>query len=1041
MIFITSKTRKKTSTFLLMNIIFLISSVCYAQEIRVTGTVSDEIGEPIPGVNVTVRGTSQGIATNLNGEFALTVPSDTCVLQFRFIGYQEQDIRVGSRRIIAVTMYEKAAELGEVTIVAFGKQKKESVIGSITTIKPAELKVPSSNLTTSFAGRMSGMIAYQRSGEPGADNAEFFIRGVTTFGYKKEPLILIDNVESTTTDLSRLPPDDIASFSIMKDATATALYGSRGANGVILVSTKSGDEGKVKVNVRFEETLSTPTRKIKLADPVTYMQLHNEAVRTRNPLGVLPYSQTKIDKTIEGANPYVYPATDWYKSLFNDISQSQRLNFSMSGGGKVARYYLAGHYIRDGGNLKVDKKNNFNNNINLNRYMLRANININVTKTTEAIVRMSGAFDDYQGPIDSGSDLYERVLQTNPVLFPPYYPADKANQHTQHILYGNYGNTPQYNNPYADMTKGYKDDTQSQLSVQFELKQDLDFLLKGLSIRGMFNTNRYSHYDVQRFYNPFYYSIGSYNKQTDEYTLTPLNATSGTEYLDYVEGKKEITSNTYFEAGANWNDTFNDVHDVSALFVYTMRNELKANAGDLQRSLAYRNIGLAGRITYAFDNRYLFEGNFGYNGSERFSKKERFGFFPSAGLGWILSNESFYSDNIKKVMNNLKLKASYGLVGNDAIGREEDRFFYLSMVNMDNSHYGTGFGTYGSHRLNGISISRYANDKITWETAKKLNISAEIGLWNMLDLQIEWFQEHRTNILQTRESIPSTMGLQAQVKANVGEAKSHGWDISANLNHVINKDWWVTGMANFTYATNEYSVYEEPDYPDAPWRSRIGYSIDQKFGWIAERLFVDEEEVRNSPTQFGNYGAGDIKYKDLNGDGKINELDMVPLGYPEKPEIIYGFGLSTGFKNIDFSFFFQGSARQSIFFNISKISPFINGQSALFKEFADSHWSETDRDIYAVWPRLSPEIIENNNRDSNWYMRDASFLRLKSVELGYSFPEKWISKIFLSNLRLYFTGTNLLTFSKFKLWDPEMGSEGWKYPLQKQFNFGIQASF
>lgn len=392
-------------------------------------------------------------------------------------------------------------------------------------------------------------------------------------------------------------------------------------------------------------------------------------------------------------------------------------------------------------------------------------------------------------------------------------------------------------------------------------------------------------------------------------------------------------------------------------------------------------------------------------------------------------------------MNNLKLKASYGLVGNDAIGREEDRFFYLSMVNMDNSHYGTGFGTYGSHRLNGISISRYANDKITWETAKKLNISAEIGLWNMLDLQIEWFQEHRTNILQTRESIPSTMGLQAQVKANVGEAKSHGWDISANLNHVINKDWWVTGMANFTYATNEYSVYEEPDYPDAPWRSRIGYSIDQKFGWIAERLFVDEEEVRNSPTQFGNYGAGDIKYKDLNGDGKINELDMVPLGYPEKPEIIYGFGLSTGFKNIDFSFFFQGSARQSIFFNISKISPFINGQSALFKEFADSHWSETDRDIYAVWPRLSPEIIENNNRDSNWYMRDASFLRLKSVELGYSFPEKWISKIFLSNLRLYFTGTNLLTFSKFKLWDPEMGSEGWKYPLQKQFNFGIQASF
>ena len=1024
-----------------------ISSVCFGQGIKVTGAVSDDIGEPLIGVTVAVRGTTQGVVTDMNGEFVISVPNEASTLLVRYVGYQPQEITVGNRRIFAIVLQNATEQLEELTVVAFGKQKKESVIGSITTVKPAELKVPSSNLTTSFAGKMSGVIAYQRSGEPGADNADFFIRGVTTFGYKKDPLILIDNNESTTLELSRLAPDDIASFSIMKDATATALYGSRGANGVILVSTKSGVEGKAKITIRLEESISTPTRKIKLADPVTYMLLHNEAVRTRNPLGAVPYSENKIENTIAGTNPYVYPANDWYDNLFNDIAQSQRLNFSMSGGGKIARYYIAGHVIKDGGVLKVDGKNNFNNNIDLTRYMLRSNININVTKTTEVIARMSGAFDDYTGPLEGGSALYEKVLKTNPVLFPAYYPADAANQNTKHILYGNAGtvssdNKPQYNNPYADMTKGYKNETTSQLSVQFEVKQDLKFLLEGLSIRGMFNTSRYSNYNVQRFYNPFYYNINSYNKQKDEYTLLGLNPTTGTEYLDFEEGKDtKINSTTYFETGANWNNTFNDKHEVGALLVFTMRNELRANQGSLLKSLAYRNTGLAGRATYAYDSRYLFEANFGYNGSERFSLKERFGFFPSAGIGWIISNEDFFSENLKRTINNLKLKATFGLVGNDAIGSEDDRFFYLSVVNMDDNGRRSGFGTTGGSYLNGVSISRYANDLITWETAEKLNVSAEVGLWDKVELQLEWFKEHRTNILQTRGSIPTTMGLQSEIKANVGEAKSRGIDLSVNYNHSLSKDLWITGLANFTYATNEYTVYEEPNYPDAPWRSRVGYSIDQKFGYIAERLFVDDAEVYNSPTQFGWYEAGDIKYKDLNGDGRINELDMAPLGYPEKPEIVYGFGLSSGYKWFDVSFFFQGLARESFFLNVEKTAPFLNGQSALLQIYADDHWSESNRNVYALWPRLSDVIVDNNNRDSNWYMRDGSFLRLKSVELGYTIDEKITSKAHISNLRIYFTGTNLFTFSKFKAWDPEMGNEGWKYPLQKVFNIGLQMSF
>jgi len=654
-----------------------------AAQFPVKGKVTDENGLSVPGVTITIVGSTKGVITDINGEFVIDVNPKEKLL-FSFIGMESQTVEVGASKVINVQLKQKINELDEVTVVAFAKQKKESVIASITTISPSDLKVPSSNLTTALAGRMSGLISYQRSGEPGKDNAAFFIRGVTTFGYKKDPLILIDNNEVTTQELSRIQPDDIASFSIMKDATATALYGSRGANGVILVTTKEGKEGKAQISVRFEHAISQPTSMVQLADPITYMKLNNEAVRTRNPLGITPYSPNKIDNTINGGNSYIYPANDWYKIMFKDQALAERMNFNVSGGGKVATYYLAGSVSDDGGMLKVDKMNNFNNNINLKRYMLRSNVNINITKTTSAVVRLQGAFDGYSGPIDGGDVLFQKAMKSNPVLFPAYYKPDSANLLTQHVLFGNY-DKGQYTNPYADMTRGYKDYTTSQMSAQFELKQQLDFITEGLSLRGMFNTNRYSYFEVSRFYTPFLYQASSYNKATDQYTLSPINELTGTEYLDYSEGLKDINSTTYFESSLNWNRTYNEKHALSGLLVYTMREQLFANAGDLQKSLPYRNLGLAGRATYAFDSRYFSEFNFGYNGSERFSVKQRFGFFPSAGLGWIVSNEAFWTEALKNNINKLKLKATYGLVGNDAIGDANDRFFYLSNVNMNNS--------------------------------------------------------------------------------------------------------------------------------------------------------------------------------------------------------------------------------------------------------------------------------------------------------------------------------------------------------------------
>lgn len=1010
------------------------------QKITVDGVVTGPEGEPIPGATVIIVNKLGGVTTDFDGKFTIAVTMGDQI-QVSYVGLKTVTVKYDGQKEINVKLLSDVSELDGVTIVAFSKQKKESVIGAITTIKPSSLKIPSSNLTTAFAGRIPGMVSYQRSGEPGQNTAEFYIRGITTFGYNKSPLILVDNNEVTTEELSRLHPDDIASFSIMKDATATALYGSRGANGVILVSTKEGAVGKAQISIRMEQAFSSPTSMVELADPVTFMKLHNEAVRTRDPLGITPYSQQKIAGTIAGENPYVYPANDWQKMLFKDQAANRQVNLNVSGGGKVARYYVAGSYSSDNGILKVDGKNNFNNNIKLDRYMLRSNVNIDITETTEAVIRLSGAFDQYSGPIDGGSDLFRKVLRSNPVLFPATYAPDLANQKTQHILFGNSGNG-EFLNPYADMVRGYKEYYTSQVSAQFELKQDLAFILDGLSIRGMFNTNRYSHYDIRRFYNPFFYKIGSYNKNLDTYTLNVLNENSGTEYLGYNEGAKNINSTTYFETAIDWNGTFNEKHAVSGLLVATARERVEANAGDLQRSLPYRNLGYAGRGTYAYDSRYLFEINFGYNGSERFSEKERFGFFPSVGYGWIVSNESFWKGNIANTMNKLKIRYTYGMVGNDAIGNENDRFFYLSNVNLNDGNNGSAFGTYGNtYYRNGVSISRYANDAITWEKAEKYNIGIEMGFWNKLDLDVDIYTENRTNILMNRSAIPSTMGLQAGVQANVGEASSRGIDVSFNYSESFNKDLWMSAMGNVTYAKGKFEVYEEPDYPNEPWKSRIGNAITQNYGYVAERLFVDEEEVRNSPIQFGDYMAGDIKYKDINKDGKISDLDMVPMGYPHSPEIVFGFGFSGGWKGFDLSAFFQGVARTSLFIDANATSPFINQQNALLKVYADNHWSEDNRNVYALWPRLSETRIQNNLQASNWFLRDASFLRLKSVEIGYSLPDKIIAKAFLEKCRFYVNGNNLLTFSKFKLWDPEMGGNGLSYPIQKVINFGLQISF
>ncbi|MBJ6369607.1 TonB-dependent receptor [Snuella sedimenti] len=1023
------------------------------QNYVIKGYVTDKKGVPLIGANILEKGTKNGIQADFDGNFELTVSSGNSTLVISYLGYLSQEIAIQERERINIILEEDLEQLGEVVLVGYGTQKKESVVSAITTVKPADLKIPSSNLTASFSGVIPGLISFQTSGEPGADNAAFFIRGVTTFGYANSPLILIDGMESTTDDLARIDVDDIADFSIMKDATSAALYGSRGANGVILINTKDGVKGKAKVSFKFENYASSNVTDIEFADPVTYMILNNEAVQTRRGLSnqstvALPFTQNQIDAVASGTNKNVFPAVDWRDKLFKDKAVNQRLNLNVSGGGDVAKYYLSVTYTRDTGILKIDDRNDYNTGIKLNKFQIRSNNILNITKTLEARVQTYIAVDDYTGPLGGASSLFKKVANASPVLFPAYYEPDQANLYNPNILFGNFDDGS-YINPYTESIKGYRDYTRSKLNAQINLKQKIT---EEISLRAKIGYDRNSYFELNRQMTPAFYNIGSYDELSDVYTLKFLNEESNPEnVLSFVGSPSNVSTVFYGEFAANYNKTFLDIHDFTAMLVSTIRESADNTATDLQSSLPKRNLSLAGRFSYALKSKYFLEFVFGYNGSERFAKKERFGYFPSLGFGWDISKENFWK-NIKPIVNKFKITSTYGLVGNDNIGSASDRFFYLSLVNLSANGRSATFGENYGYNLNGVDITRYENSDITWETAKKFNLGLQLGLFkNKIEINADYFSEKRENIFTQRAAVPSSLGLTADIFANSGAAKSQGVEFSLKLRENWGKNWWIQGTGNFTYAKGVYTQFDEPDYSSTPWLSVIGNRINQAYGYVVERLFVDESDVANSPAQFGEpniaYTAGDIKYKDINNDGKINTQDVVPIGNSLSPEINYGFGFSLGYKNLDFNCFFNGLANRTIFIDSDETAPFRNtsiddqtGVRNLLKTYADDHWSEENRNIYALWPRLSDQTIQNNNQRSTWFMRDGSLLRLKSVEIGYTLDKLFGDKMF-ENVRFYLSGTNLFTLSKFDLWDVELGGNAFTYPIQKVYNFGLRANF
>jgi TonB-linked SusC/RagA family outer membrane protein len=1038
---------------------------------KVQGTVTDEKGLALPGVTVKIKGTTLGTQTDVNGRYAIVLQGATkTIVSFSFVGSKTKEFDLANYPVgadgacqVDVQMDTDKNALEEVAIVAYGTQKKTSLVSSITSVSTKQLKGATSNLTTMLAGVVPGMISYQRSGEPGADNAQFFIRGVGTFGAGKvDPLILIDGIESTTTDLARLQPDDIAGFSVLKDATASSLYGARGANGVILVTTKRGETGAVKFNIRAENSTSSNIKNIALADNITYMTLANEAVLTRNPLGILPYSQNKIDHTAAGDDPLLYPSNNWIKQLIKTKTNNQRYNMNASGGGEKAKYYLAMTYNIDNGNLAENSLNNFSNNIKLQSYSILSNTTLNFTKSTEAVVSLKGQFDSYQGPIGGGGYTFLNALWSNPVAFPAIYPGSLL-PFENHPLFGNaiIPGGALYMNPYAQSLSGFQSSNTSTLTAQLNLSQKLDFITQGLSARTMGYTTRYSYFTVSRQYSPYYYQSNVSNGTFSGLSLLnngsvgSIGATP-TEYLTYNQNPAANIANsiTYVETAINYNRIFAQKHAVSGLLIGTMRNYLTGNAPSLQLSLPSRNLGVSGRFTYGYDNRYLVEFNFGYNGSERFAANHRFGFFPSVGAGWVVSNEKFF-EPLLSTIDNLKFRFTYGLVGNDQIGSANDRFFYLSDVNLNNGSIGQ-FGTNYTYSRPGVVTYRYENRNITWEQSRQTNIGMDLTIAKNFNLTLDAYQQNRDNILLVRSTIPTSMGLQANISSNAGKSSSRGVDVAMDYKKNFSNSFWIQSRGTLTYSKSKLLKNEEPIYPaNLQYLSRVGNSLSQLYGLIAERLFIDDKDVANSPVQgFGDYKAGDIKYRDMNGDGKITSSDVVPIGHPQVPEIIYGFGFSVGYKNFDISAFFQGSARSSFFINSADISPFYqisayqpwNGldrgnQSGLLSAIADDHWSEDNRNPYAFYPRLSTQIQGNNTQASTWWLRNGSFVRLKSAELGYNFTKNALKNIHLSSARIYVNGLNLLSLSSFKLWDPEMGTSGLGYPIQRVFNLGLRVEF
>ena len=1013
-------------------------------KITVTGVVIDELGEPMIGAGVLVKNTVIGVITDLDGQYTIQVDAagGGGVLVFSSLGYDDQEIAVNGRTQINVQMQLQSTSLDEVVVVGYGTQKRESVVGSIATVDAKQLKVPSAQLSTGLAGQLSGVVAVQKSGQPGSSQADFYIRGVSSFSGTVTPLVLVDGVER---DIDLVDTDDIASFSILKDASASAVYGVRGANGVILITTKKGDVGRPKVNVRSETGITQPLIMPQFVNSEQFATMYNWAS------GEMKYSPEVIQKYRDQSDPDMYPDVNWIDQMYRKAASNQRVNVSVSGGSDVVRYFVSGSYFTESSIFKnAGNVYGYDSSISYDKFNFRANVDINLTESTVLSLNVANIYETRVSPGTSSSTIWSWAFSTSPNAVPYQYSDGTISRPS--------GTNE---NPWNLLvhTGYYESFTNSAQSV-IGLSQDFGKLwepLQGLNANMKFSWDATNYQSQGRTKTPTQYHASGHEIEDDP--TSPLvygdPIVTGSQNLSYSAGGSS-SMNTYLEASLNYSRVFGQ-HRLGAMLLYNHSIKRTTLGGDKDTSLPYKNQGIAGRVTYAFRDRYFGEFNMGYNGSENFAPGHRFGFFPAISLGYLISEEDFWAP-YKNYVNVLKFKGSYGLVGNDQIGGA--RWLYLPTIITGN---GATLGKTGANGGTGYAIGRPENLNFSWEEEAKLNIGVEFELFNQLRIMADYFDSHRTGILMQRGGLPGIAGLQNGSKlpyVNVGETRNRGVDMSAEWHKQLG-EWYLTGRGNFTYNRNNLVNNDEPDWK-YKYQNRIGkpYGVGagQPWGLLAVGLFESEEEIANSPKQtFGEYRVGDIKYQDINGDGRIDADDNIYLGYTTLPEITYGFGFNAEYKGFDFGVFFQGVDHVNFFLGGSSLTSVFSStsieRSAVQRDVWEKGWNsltnngaDLSRASEAVYPRLavgSAAGSSNNSQTSSWWQRDGAYLRLKNIELGYTLPKKLIARTgFIQSVRVYVAGNNLLTFSKFKLWDPEQGGgQGASYPNNRVYSFGLNANF
>lgn len=988
------------------------------QQDRVNGLVRNENDELLTGVSVAVKHRPQtGTKTDAEGRFDIdALPGDT--LLFSYVGFVSQEIAIAGRRQVDVILVGSESRLDEAVVIGYGTQRKITLTGAVSSISVSQIEKSSTpSLSNAIAGKMPGIITRQSSGEPGADAAQVFIRGLSTFG-NNSPLILIDGVER---NMNQINAQEIESFTILKDASATAVYGVRGANGVIIINTKRGVVGKPEITFRTETASLTALRLPDYISGGEYALLMNEA---RDFQGLDPrWSDEEIVKFFDQTDPYLYPDADWTASVLNKKTWQTINNLSVTGGSEIIKYYTNVGYTLQNGIYKQDPANKYNTNANVKRYNFRSNVDINLAQNLTMQLGIGGIIQNGNYPGASSGQIFDMLRVISPIAYPVLNPDGTPGGASTYIG----------GNPWGLATQsGYSTQDHTTLQATFGGRWDLSsLLLEGLSVRGLFSYDRYAltnnvrtkEFEVKRY-------LGKDPETGEDRYSTPFREEKPLGYAIANAGNRAI----YMEGQINFERTF-DAHYLTAMLLYNQRDYVDLTAGSSIQNLPFRKQGISGRLTYAFHDRYLAEVNFGYNGSENFPKGKRFGFFPAFSAGWVVSNESFWN---WELVNHFKIRGSHGKVGNDQIGQ---RFLFLNTINTAGQSY--LFGP-DQQLYYGMEENQIGNDRITWERATKNNLGIDVGLLNdKVTLQVDAFNEHRSGILMRRSTVPDVAGFfpWSIPYANIGVMKNKGVDALLEVRNATTSGWMYTFRGNFTFAKNEIVENDEPERR-YPYLSSRGLAVGTHHAYIAEGFFESEEDIKAWPHQtFSIARPGDVKYRDINGDGIVDSYDRVPVGYPRLPQMSFGFGGTVAYKWLDFSMYFTGAAQSSIFLSGYSMWPFYDGEGVnnVLREYYDNRWTPDRTD--ALYPAIDRGNNPNNFLNSTIWLRNGNYLRLRNAEIGFNLPEDVVRRLHVKDLRLFINGMNLYTWDHVKIIDPESNDGTGGYPLQRSFNFGVQINF